>query len=392
MLIVLLTSLTLIPLSLTVDFNWCVESFPGLRKCEDLQHHYQSAGSLDFSCSHNLAEGGCLRDVITESRTIASANPGELYHRQRTGGKYKVILAEDYDSSASRTYYRYYSVAVVKVDRPDLKLLDLKDKKVCHSRYDDRGASGWDIPISYLYTYHRKFKLDDRCNVLNAVNNYFGPSCLPDPDGIIRDDMRLCHVCSSRTCSKELRYRGYKGAFRCLVEDAGEVAFLTHTTVSEWTDGKSSEPWAAGLKSKDYRLLCPDGSQVEVQNYAQCFIGWMKPDAVVISQNVSSGLTTRIQNNLRNPPLKAAELIFDTRRYVGSGGADVIFSEETKELRILYSQEQNPREYLGADVGAPYQFSYMRAMDGLYCVTDHAHKCDAYIFSLFLLYAFIILL
>jgi melanoma-associated antigen p97 len=360
-------------LVLTVDFNWCTKSFPGLQKCEELQNKYQSAGSLDFSCTHDLASGGCLNDVASEPATLTSVNPGALYHAQREGAKYKVILAEDYSSSLSDTLYRYYSVAVVKAGRSDLKLLKLKGKKICHSAYDYLGTNGWDIPISYLYTYHRKFEMNDRCSILDSINRYFGPSCLPDPSGIIRDNMRLCAACSSRTCSTEVRYKGYSGAFRCLVEDAGEVAFLKHSTVSELTDGKSFDSWTAGLKSSDYRLLCPDGSQVTVENYVQCFIGWMRPNAVVLGQDVSSSATTQIQNNLRNPPLRAADLIFETSRYTSLDGVDVIFSGETKELRVVEGREQNPRYYLGADSGARYQFAYTRAMDGLYCVTGDAH-------------------
>ena len=155
------------------------------------------------------------------------------------------------------------------------------------------------------------------------------------------------------------------------MEDAGEVAFLTHNTVSQWTDGESTESWTAGLKSSDYRLLCPDGSQVTVDNYNQCFIGWMRPNAVVIGQDVPAGLTTKIQNSLRNPPLRAAERIFNMDRYTQSDEV-VIFSGETKELRIVEGGEQVPADYLGDTVGRSYQYSYTRAMDGLYCVTGHA--------------------
>ena len=38
---------------------------------------------------------------------MVSVNPGKLYHAQRLGGKYKVILAEDYNSAVAHTYYRY---------------------------------------------------------------------------------------------------------------------------------------------------------------------------------------------------------------------------------------------------------------------------------------------
>jgi hypothetical protein len=49
------------------------------------------------------------------------------------------------------------------------------------------------------------------------------------------------------------------GAFRCLVEGGGQVAFLKHTTVMENTGGKRKEWWARNALTDDYELLCPDG-------------------------------------------------------------------------------------------------------------------------------------
>ena len=50
---------------------------------------------------------------------------------------------------------------------------------------------------------------------------------------------KLCKLCIGKVpgewCSSADPYFGFEGAFRCLAENAGEVAFLKHTTVEEMT-------------------------------------------------------------------------------------------------------------------------------------------------------------
>jgi melanoma-associated antigen p97 len=49
---------------------------------------------------------------------------------------------------------------------------------------------------------------------------------------------KLCSLCTGvipgGRCTSADPYAGFEGAFRCLVE-AGEIAFLKHTTVQEMT-------------------------------------------------------------------------------------------------------------------------------------------------------------
>lgn len=53
--------------------------------------------------------------------------------------------------------------------------------------------------------------------------------------------LRLCALCVGKVpggkCTHRDPYAGFEGAFRCLLE-AGDIAFLKHTTVSEMINSK----------------------------------------------------------------------------------------------------------------------------------------------------------
>ena len=69
----------------------------------------------------------------------------------------------------------------------------------------------------------------------------------------------LCAICSNhKTCPRNVseRYYGYQGAYRCLTEGAGDVAFVSHLTVFDFT-GKDND----FNPGKDFKLLCPDGTR-----------------------------------------------------------------------------------------------------------------------------------
>jgi len=69
-----------------------------------------------------------------------------------------------------------------------------------------------------------------------------------DPKGDNPDN--LCALCTDE-CSKTGKYYNYGGAFRCMDDDVGEVAFVKHTTVTENKSGMES----------NYQYLCKDGTR-----------------------------------------------------------------------------------------------------------------------------------
>lgn len=60
----------------------------------------------------------------------------------------------------------------------------------------------------------------------------------------------MCALCTDE-CDKDGKYSNYAGAFKCMDDDVGDVAFVKHTTVKENKPNMTSE----------YQYLCKDGTR-----------------------------------------------------------------------------------------------------------------------------------
>ncbi|PNF26740.1 hypothetical protein B7P43_G01625 [Cryptotermes secundus] len=167
----------------------------------------------------------------------------------------------------------------------------------------------------------------------------------------------LCHGTSYRYCRRDASedYFGYTGAFRCLVEGGGQVAFLKHTTVMENTDGKRKEWWARNALTEDYELLCPDGTRALMQEYEKCNLGKVKANAVVARGG--NGYNETELNAFINLFIYAQQ--FYGRRdqddfsfgmfYSPPPFSDLIFQDAAQQLQVIDSSYRSYGRYLGKD-------------------------------------------
>lgn len=214
----------------------------------------------EMSCFKGHSHINCMQSIQSGVADVAVLDASDVY---TAGLRYELIpiISEVYNLGEPE----YYVVAVAKEEDPSTELTYLKGKYTCHPGINT--AAGWVYPMAYLISngWIRPYG----CDSVRAAAEYFTKSCVPgaiSPEynvGVPYDNLcDLCHGISYRYCRRDAAedYYGHTGAFRCLVEGGGDVAFVKHTTVMENTGGKRREWWARNTLNDDFELLCPDGS------------------------------------------------------------------------------------------------------------------------------------
>ena len=141
---------------------------------------------------------------------------------------FDAILADQ--KSDGSTYY--IASAWVLNDSDIHSLDDLQGKDSCHTGW--LKSAGMLMPMGYMIG-HGMIEVsganEDIDSLRTTIENYFGNASIPssgDP------------------------YYGYSGAFRCMTEGAGDVAFAKTTSFEDHCDGNN---WC--LDHSDYRMLQP---------------------------------------------------------------------------------------------------------------------------------------
>lgn len=337
--------------------RFCVTSEDELKKCRLLT---QAAFSRNvrprFDCVIEKSIDDCLKTIRDNGADIITLD-GTIVEKAKNEYNLRPIVAEKYDSDDGS----YYAVAVVKKNSQYQNFSDLRGAKSCHTGFGR--AAGYIAP---LYTLIKQNLIkSDQCPYPKAVAEYFsGGSCLPGAKdkkyNITAENAdKLCSLCGgnketndvSTKCNYDSTesYSGYSGAFRCLVEGGGDVAFVKHVTVAGNTDGKNTDSWAAKLKSTDYELLCPTGGRAPISNYAKCYLLLAPPHMVVTSNAKNAQEILEIQNAL----LTTSELYSkrpDLFRLFGSfnGKRELLFKDSATGLFSIDKELEVEKEFATA--------------------------------------------
>ncbi|XP_075426379.1 serotransferrin [Ascaphus truei] len=306
--------------------RWCTQSKQERNKCDNWVT--VSGGAIE--CTQSTSAEGCILQILKGEADAVTLDGGYMYTAGQCGlvpamGEYyNIDDLSPCKRKGSQTQGTYYAVAVAKKSNPGISWPNLKGKKSCHTAVGR--TAGWNIPVG-LITNETK-----NCD----IGAFFSQSCAPGADV----NSNLCELCigdarktlgnTKCSASDKEAYYGYSGAFRCLVE-AGDVAFVKHTTVFENTDGKNPAPWAKGLKSGDFELLCPDGTRAPVGDYKTCNLAQVPAHAIVCRSEKRNDVVKIVANQQSLFGRQGFEMdMFNL--FKSENGKDLLFKDSTQCL------------------------------------------------------------
>ncbi|KAH1165012.1 hypothetical protein KIL84_022571 [Mauremys mutica] len=327
--------------------RWCTISEQEQAKCNDMRAAFTDANILpNVLCVSGSSAINCTHMIKNNLADAVTLDGGTIYQAGKEHNL-KPVVGEVYDQEIGTSYY---AVAVVRKNS-FISINSLKGVRSCHTGINR--TVGWNVPVGYLIDSGRMPVMG--CNVPKAVSEYFSASCVPGANNV-NYPKSLCQLCKGDAAgldkcernSKE-QYYDYSGAFRCLAEGAGDVAFVKHSTVSENTDGQTPSSWAQELHSRDFQLLCRDGSTAEVTEWRKCHLAQVPAHAVVVRPDTDGSLIFQM--------LKQGQQRFQMFDSAAYNAKNLLFKDITTELVPITNQ--NYQAWLGDE--------YMHAMQGLSC-------------------------
>uniref|UniRef100_A0AAX7VVN5 Serotransferrin n=1 Tax=Astatotilapia calliptera TaxID=8154 RepID=A0AAX7VVN5_ASTCA len=324
--------------------KWCVKSDQELRKCLDL-----AAAAPAFSCVKKENTLECIIAIKAGEADAITVDGGDIYTAGLNNYDLHPIIAEDYGAGTDTCYY---AVAVAKKNT-GFGFRDLRGKKSCHTGLGK--SAGWNIPIGSLtWLLPRDYKI-------LSVSTFFHASCAP---GAARGS-KLCELCKG-DCSRSQRepYYDYNGAFQCLVEGAGDVAFVKHLTVPE-----SDKP--------SYELLCKDNTRAPIDNYKVCSLARVPAHAVVTRKDPQ--LADLIWQSLDQVQTDHSFNLFSSEAYAPA--KNLMFKDSTVRL-LRVPPNTDSFLYLGANYMSIVH-SLKKGKEHKWCAVGHAEtaKCDTWSIS-----------
>ncbi|XP_043989676.1 transferrin-a [Gambusia affinis] len=330
------------------SIRWCAVGHAETAKCDTWSINSVTDDTASVECQNAPTVEDCFKKIMRKEADAMAVDGGQVY----TAGKCGLVpaMVEQYQEglcgSSPDTASSYYAVAVVKKSS-GVTWANLAGKKSCHTGIGR--TAGWNIPMGHIYAQTKD------CN----FSNFFSSGCAPGAEA----NSPFCRECKGSgkavgdeakcKANAEEQYYGYAGAFRCLVEGAGDVAFIKHSIVSENSNGNGPD-WARGVNADDYQLICPGKDPVRVQDFANCHLAVVPAHAVVTRPDVRDKVVRVLQDQQTKFGASGSDPTF--RMFQSTNGKNLLFKDSTKCLQEV-SQGKNYEQFLGPE--------YMNAMASL---------------------------
>lgn len=331
--------------------SFCTSSQLEEMKCLDLQKAaFSQRIRPEIDCKRRSTKLDCLEMVSRRQADLVAVDLNHLYETQQ------VIIQQLEPVAINQVSEQDYSVALVRADSGIKFLYQLGGRRSCHASFGD--TASWLAPISVLT--ERSLLDQEACNKADQMADYFGQSCVPGAADLRINLYRsgsekLCALCrgepqtGNHQCerSKSERYYGQTGALRCLVEGAGEVAFMSLNALAANVDGRSLEQWARAaplaLDSRNFRLICRSGPNMLLGDYERCHLARL-PGKIIVSTKFTSKedrLTTRrLLIWLEEKFLMESREMFDLFGPY-QNESDLLFDDLTKKLTPIQLEMSN---------------------------------------------------
>ncbi|KAG7320035.1 hypothetical protein KOW79_017178 [Hemibagrus wyckioides] len=322
------------------EITWCTVGHAEKNKCD--MWTFMSVGdqrNIRIECQDGNTVNDCISKIMRKEADAMAVDGGQVYSAGKCG--LVVAMVEEYNNeskcgSGSDTS-SYYAVAVVRKGS-GVTWETLIGRKSCHTGLGR--TAGWNIPMGLLH------KDNKECD----FSKYFSKSCAPGAD----PDSSLCKLCKGSEgirgivdkckASTAERYYGYAGAFRCLAEGAGDVAFVKHSTVAENTDG-NGPVWAKAFKSSDFQLICPGGS-AEISEYEKCHLATVPAHAVITHPERRDEVVSFLKE--QQAMFGHSSSMFMFNMFKSESNPNLLFKDSTKCLQEV-PPGKNYTEFLGKE-------------------------------------------
>ena len=127
---------------------------------------------------------------------------------------------------------------------------------------------------------------------------FFSASCAPSEV----EGRGLCNACgNSSSCLPDNTYSGYSGAFRCLVEEIGDIAFLKVVSALLYSlEDLNNQSWPT-KSIIDFMYLCPQGGCRPINNnLGDCKFGSVPANTIMTRNSLPHCKNLAIVQALQN--------------------------------------------------------------------------------------------